>query len=216
MKSLRQQYRQFLTDNFNKLAIRQPLFYNWGFGLRFNLQVGRTGTDDYFAEVIRRASTLFEAAFSGSNQVFFVLMDYKYRRRKIKISSYALKQIKYLDKSEVSFLKVKRLYEPDNKFDIRNIALVKATVDRINYKNIFSAIGHIDFPPRQPRLDNNGIFSRKEIYFINIDKKLIFNMYDDRGLDIIAVNKEILRPIYAKYNDWLLDYDRENIDKQFV
>ena len=40
-------------------------------------------------------------------------------------------------------------------------------------------------------------------------------MYDDRGLDIISADKEILGPIYKKQKDWILDYDREQIDKQF-
>ena len=32
---------------------------------------------------------------------------------------------------------------------------------------------------------------------------------------IISADKEILRPIYKKHNDWILDYDREQIEKQF-
>lgn len=39
-------------------------------------------------------------------------------------------------------------------------------------------------------------------------------MYDDRGLDIISTDQETLRLIYKKHNDWILDYDREQIDKQ--
>ena len=88
-------------------------------------------------------------------------------------------------------------------------------IDSIKYKNILTAIGHTDFPSRQPRLDQNGFLTGKEIYFVNIDKKLVFHMYDDRGLDIISAKKETLRPIYKKHNDWILDYDREQIDKHF-
>ena len=40
-------------------------------------------------------------------------------------------------------------------------------------------------------------------------------MYDDRGLDIVSADNETLRPIYNKHNDWILDYDREQIDRQF-
>ena len=39
-------------------------------------------------------------------------------------------------------------------------------------------------------------------------------MYDDRGLDIIRLQRN-LRPIDNKHNDWILDYDREQIDRQF-
>lgn len=136
-------------------------------------------------------------------------------RRKIRFSNFTFKQIDNLQKTEISYSKEYRLYEPDDKFDIRNIAIIELTSDRIQYKNILRAIGHTDFSSRQPRLDSNWFFTSKEVYFINIDKKLIFHMYDDRGLDIISADKEILQPIYKKHNEWILDYDREQIDKQF-
>jgi len=232
----KQEYRKFLNDNFKGLRLRKPLFYSWDFGLRFDLQtgetsnssrqildgdgnviphVGDTDTDEYFQEVTRRASTIFQTAFDNSDKVFLVLIDYKYKRRKIRFSNFTFKQIDNLQKTEISYSKEFRLYEPEDKFDIRNIAMIKLTADRINFKNILTAIGHTDFPPRQPRLDQNGFLTGKEIYFVNIDKKLIFHMYDDRGLDIISADKETLRPINKKHNDWILDYDREQIDKQF-
>jgi predicted Ser/Thr protein kinase len=40
-------------------------------------------------------------------------------------------------------------------------------------------------------------------------------MYDDRGLDIVGINKKTLEPYYKKYNTWLLDYDRGKMDKIF-
>lgn len=215
MQTTKQEYRKFLNDNFKGLRLRKPLFYSWDFGIRFDLQMGETDTDEYFEEVARRASTIFQTAFDNSDQVFLVLIDYKYKRRKIRFSNFTFKQIDNLSKSEVSFSKEHRLYEPEDKFDIRNIAIIKLTPDRINHKNILTAIGHTDFGARQPRLEQNSFYTAKEVYFINRDKKLIFHMYDDRGLDIIAADKEILRPIYKKHNDWILDYDRKKIDKQF-
>ena len=210
MPTLKQEYIQFLTDNFKGLKIRVPLFYNWNNGLRFNLQVGHTDTDEYFIEVTKRATTLFQEAFSPIDNVIFILLDFKWKRRKIRISNYCFRQIKDLKKSEISYSKVNRLYEPTDKKDIRNIAVIKLKADRINITNILTAIGHMDFPPRQPRLK---FLSDEQIFIINIDKRLIFNMYDDRGLDIIAKDKETLRPLYRKFNDWILDCDREKINR---
>lgn len=231
----KQEYRQFLNDNFKGLRLRKPLLYSWDFGLRFDLQTRETyinsrrqildgegniiphacDTNEYFQEVTKRASTIFQTVFDNSDKVFLVYMDYKHRRRKIKFSNFTFKQVDNLKNTEVSFSKEKRLYEPDDKFDIRNIAIIKLTTDRINHKNILTAIGHTDFPPKQSRIDNNWFFTSKEIYFVNIDKKLIFHMYDDRGLDLISADKETLRPIYKKHNEWILDYERKRIDKQF-
>lgn len=213
--TIKQEYREFLKDNFKGIRLRKPLFYCWDLGLRFDLQVGETGTDEYFQEVTRRASSIFQTAFDNSDKVYLVFMDYKYKRRKIRFSNFTFKQIDNLQKTEICYSKELRLYEPDDKFDIRNIVIIKLTADRINHKEILSAVGHSDFPPRQPRLDKNGVFTAKEIYFVNIDKKLILHMYDDRGLDLISADKETLKPIYKKHNDLLLGYDRERIDKQF-
>lgn len=215
LQKTKQEYRQFLNDNFKKLRLRKPMFYSWNVGLRFDLQVGETNTDEYFKEVTKRATTIFETAFDKSDKVFLIFMDFKYRRKKIRFSNFMFQQIENLKKTEVSYSKEKRLYESEDKFDVRNIAIIKTTRQEMNYANILNAIGHTDFGSRQPRLDQKSFFTAKEVYFVNIDKKLIFHMYDDRGLDIIATDKETIRQIYIKHNDWILDYDREKIDKQF-
>jgi hypothetical protein len=51
------------------------------------------------------------------------------------------------------------------------------------------------------------------VYFLNRATAIIVHMYDDRGLDIIAANREPLMPIYRAFNDWILDSDRERIAK---
>ncbi|MBU3146330.1 DUF3885 domain-containing protein [Clostridium sp. CF012] len=38
---------------------------------------------------------------------------------------------------------------------------------------------------------------------------------DDRGLDIVAHDKNTLMPLYQELNAWILDYDREQIDERF-
>jgi len=41
-------------------------------------------------------------------------------------------------------------------------------------------------------------------YYIDLDSKLIINIYDDRGLVIYSPNKELLMKIKNKFRDWLL------------
>jgi len=214
MENIKQAYRQFLQDNFAGLKLRKPLFYIWNCGLRFDLQDEYISTDNdkYFVEVIRRATSIFETVFEPSEKLFIVFKDYRNRREKIRYANYVFKQIDKLENNEIYYTREKFVYSANDEY---NIGLVCLIANRINYKNILTAIGNTDFEKRQPRLDKRGVFTCKEIYFVNIDKRLIFHMYDDRGLDIIASDKEILRPIYEKYNDWILDYDREQIDKQF-
>lgn len=209
-------YKQFLNDNFKGLRIRTSLFFNWDNGLRFDLQEGEVDTDKYFEDVFKRSTTLFQAAFDSNDSVFLVMMDYKYKRTKIRSGNFCFRQIRDLSGHEIAYLKVHKLYDPNDSLDVRNIAVIKSDIERIDYKNILKAIGYADFPQRKPRLDKNGVFTSKEIFFLNIERKLIFHMYDDRGLDIIANDVEQLRPIYNEYNNWLLDVNREKIDSLFT
>jgi hypothetical protein len=53
------------------------------------------------------------------------------------------------------------------------------------------------------------------LYFINIKKETIFSIYDNRGCDLVATNKESIEAIYNDFNDWILDYDRSHINQLF-
>lgn len=53
------------------------------------------------------------------------------------------------------------------------------------------------------------------IYFLNIERKTIFHIYDDRGCDLLAISPESIRDLYFTYNDWILDYDKDKIHQVF-
>ena len=204
------EYRFFLENNFKNLKIRTPLFYLWDVGIRFNLQTEKVSNDNYFHEVNFRASSIFHDAFEITDSIFLIFIDYKHKRSKIRLSNYIFKQIKNLEKSNLCFTKENQYFS-----GISNICIIKTTKEDVFFQNIFKAIANSDFENREPRLDKS-CFSSKEVYFVNLSKKMIFSMYDDRGFDIIASDKESLRSLYEKYNDWILDYDREKIDNVFL
>jgi len=183
------------------------LFYNWPTGLRFNLQTTSPDKEEYFDEVIKRTTTLFAKTFDLTDNLFIVFIQFKWKRRKIRFRNYFFKQIKGLNKREIDYKRITRLYEKNDIDDIWNVATIKATTDRLNYNETFRAIANTDFS-RDPCIQG-------QVYLINMDKKLIFNMYDDRGLDIISADKEVLRPRYTAFDNWLLDYDRDEMKKRF-
>ncbi|GAA4300691.1 hypothetical protein GCM10023183_11110 [Nibribacter koreensis] len=114
------------------------------------------------------------------------------------------------------YLKVSRLYDAKDKSEFWNVAVIKLRVDRINYHQILKAISVVDFPPRQPRIDNRGFLSNKQVFFLNINLRIIYHMYDDRGLDIVASNKETLLPLYKDFNNWILESNRTQIDNNLM
>ena len=54
------------------------------------------------------------------------------------------------------------------------------------------------------------------VYFANTEDVYLYHVYDDRGADLVAESKETLRPIYHNFNQWILDYDRKQIDTLFA
>ncbi|GAB2942053.1 hypothetical protein GCM10027048_03160 [Hymenobacter coalescens] len=200
-----------MADNFPTLELRAPLFYNWPKALRFDLQASSPGEKGYFQEVQRQATALLEAAFAPTDTVFLVLMDRRYRRRKIRFTGFSFRQIQGLRRSEVGYARLQQRYERDE-WDKWNLAVIQLTLNRLLYRNVLQAIANTDFQPRQPRLDGRGVLSNQEVYLLNVDRKLIFHMYDDRGLDLLATDLEVFRPVYEQFNGWLLDYDRSRME----
>lgn len=57
------------------------------------------------------------------------------------------------------------------------------------------------------------ILIKSDFVFLNEPKSIILTIYDDRGCDIWSDNLTIQKEFYHKYNSWILDYDRETINK---
>ena len=86
--------------------------------------------------------------------------------------------------------------------------------NEFKYLHLLKAISYEDFVHPSTILKSNPE-SGYDIYFINLTKKVIYHLYDDRGCDILAAEKETIRFLYDEYNDWILDYDRKEIDSLF-
>ena len=203
-----QEYRNLLSTQFSGLKLSVPLFYKWDIGLRFDLQTDSESTvqpdmTEYFEFAHNRSINIFQELFDAEDDVFLVLHQYKWhKRKKIRKGNYVLKQISNISHSDVSFKTRRNLYDPEDHEDIWNEAIVKTKAKHIDHNNLLLAVTHTDFPSRKPH-------TSLRIYVVNSTKTLIFHQYDDRGLDVIASKTESLRPIYNKYSKWLLEYDRK-------
>lgn len=83
-------------------------------------------------------------------------------------------------------------------------------------------LSRIDFSPdlllkEIIKADIGGISALvSSVYFANKEEVFLFHIYDDRGADLVAEDKKTLYPIYQKWNQWILDYDRKRIDSLFL
>lgn len=207
--------------NLNEIELEKPLFYNNPIGLRFEIgpaeidvwadRERRKLNDKYFSIALERAANLFNAAFLSSDELSIAYQIFSDGRRRIKKGSYLLRQINTEKIGKISFTDHKELYSEDLIYKRecwRRVTVSGLKARDVEIKNILLALINMDFGSRQPSV-------KGECYFINHTKGLVLNLYDDRGMDIVALNKETLRPLYETYNSWLLNYDIEQMNHAF-
>nr|WP_185960934.1 DUF3885 domain-containing protein [Aliiroseovarius halocynthiae] len=55
-----------------------------------------------------------------------------------------------------------------------------------------------------------------DLYFVDTNQGFYLHPYDDRGMDLVSVNRALSQSIFNQFNDWLLDYDREKMNAVFA
>jgi hypothetical protein len=209
------QWHIYLNEKFPGLELRMPLFYNWPFGIRFELgDPEEENLSAYMDRVYFRAISLFKALHAGGDDLLLVANVHHHdqqnvlKRRKLGIFSKYVKSRKVLhklrhqvipyvyadDEEDLAGLETHRYELPCKVSDLETARLLKAICNRdVGLKPV--------------------VFY--DMFFINLVSDTIFQIYDDRGCDVIASSRETLRSLYEKYNPWILDYDRADIDRLF-
>lgn len=207
----------FMKQHFNDLNLNPPLFYNWPIGIRF--EIALPGRDkhtnpDNLLQIKERSTKIFEDVFNPEDDLFFVT-DITCEKQDSFLQKKPSNIYKKYVRNKSILRKLQHKIIPDSVEEdmvIHRFVLPCKTKD-IRYMPLFVAIGHEDF--YQPATILKGHWGKYEIYLVNRTKKIIYHLYDDRGLDVIAANLEDLPMLYEKKNDWILDYDRETIDRTF-
>jgi len=207
----------YMNENFPSLILKPPLFYNWAIGIRFELGVdwdSEYNYEDnlYIQEVYKRAVTLFESLHLQGEEILIVvdvndIGDGKSYKHKGRIFSPFIhnKSILYkLKHTEMPYIFPDD--DEDGKYKTHRFTL-ECKISDLKYISLLKAICNQDLGI-QP-----SIFHR--IYFLNIKRKTIFHVYDDRGCDLLATSTESIRDFYHAFNDWILDYDKNEIDNLF-
>ncbi|RHW43606.1 DUF3885 domain-containing protein [Neobacillus notoginsengisoli] len=206
-----------MSENFPNLILRPPLFYNWHIGIRFQLGIEWTRDYDYESNpylngVYKRAVSLFKSLHSQDEEIFIVVdvndfgdgKPYKNRRRIISPYVYRRTVLYKMKHTEMPYIFPED--DEDGKYKTHRFTL-ECKVSEIKYIPLLKAICNQDLGI-QP-----SVFHR--IYLINIKRGTIFHVYDGRGCDLLAASPKSISDIYKIYNDWILDYDRAEIDKVF-
>jgi len=211
---LRENLDEFLLQYFEGIYLKKPLFYNSSIAIRFEMGGGVDTPEKRVKQVKQRAIKLFNALHKPSDEIYFVLFIDKWDNESIsdienivsKVFSNYISKIDFRNViKQVQEFRYKDLDDIDDIVTIRYCADVK--YQQLKLEELVEAIANRTLG-LEPTVDG-------DIYLLNKTSKTIFHLYDDRGLDILAENKEILKSIYEKYNDWILGFDRERIEEIF-
>lgn len=189
---------EFITKYFPDLQLRIPLYYNWGLGIRFELNTKTEfGADrQLLHQIYSRAITIFEDCFVSSNGIWFLVR----REDDLKITRRGRFFAKYLHSETLAELRYIKINDS-------HYYGLKCKYNNIRYKKLLQDLANFEMGIKPA--------TNEECFFINIDQKIIFNMYDDRGVDVIGPSIQSIRELYLRHDAWILDYDREKIDCLF-
>ncbi len=209
--------REYMLETFPNLELRPPLFYNGDIGIRFKLGVNYDCTNiyencPYLEGVYNRAITLFQSLHSKTDDMYIVVdvndfADGETFKHKLNIFSKYVKEKSDLFKLQKNTIPYVFPEDDEDGLYKTHRFTLKCKVSDLKYIPMLKAICNQDMGIK-PRIFHM-------VYFINVNKNTIFHIYDDRGCDVLATSPNTIRDMYHTYNDWILDYDRNKIDKVF-
>jgi hypothetical protein len=212
---MKETIKEFINNSYPESGIDS---ISGKFYMRFELGGNLiNGTRKRVEHAVRRATEIYNQTI-GEGQVLIVIEEYenelfdpKNKNKKYLFSIINETQFKRI---QGPFEQTYEEYNGENKLENVledrlecDLVIGVSYIDKKKAKQIIEGIANLEmgFEPCIPQV----------LYFFSMNKKTGFRIYDDRGCDIWANDKEQLRPIYQKLNDWILDYDRPEIDKIF-
>jgi hypothetical protein len=200
-------YEQMQYDIFEYIQKNFPDFCS-DINIRFELgEPFSNGSDERINQVNMRVTTLFEEIFEKDDLIYLYIEDWE-EDIDVMFGNTTPNHLYEL----INYHKIYEtiLYKHDEDEDDKGntiqverpykVKILSSPLSSIPYKEILYGIANYE-QGREPSIG-------QQVYFINTNKNIIFNMYDDRGCIILAKNKESLKHLYDNYNEWLVDYWR--------
>ncbi|MXI48371.1 DUF3885 domain-containing protein [Pseudomonas moraviensis] len=201
--------RAEIENAFGPQAFARPLFYSWPGGLRFELsETG--GMIEQFLTAMRKSITICGDIFQGDASFVACLRIHSGRNRFAHRST--LRALKSAGIDTPSALCIwseeidneEWLTEEEPEYWV-NVAF-EASVASIQAL-LWCALAK-DFGAIQPR-------ANCAVYLFNLPKRVMVFPYDDRGMDVVGANTELLLQLYQRHQVWLLDHDRVAMEATF-
>lgn len=210
--SFKDEFESFYKSNLGDISLPYPLFYKFPAGIRFEMGDENEDDDDrYIKGAKSRALSIFNELFDKDDEIYLVVDSCEkysdlYWSRPFNNISLVRKFISKID-DEYCYEKLVATYEDDEEEYPYDRYIIKTSRKSIDADKLILEIVESDLKGKSSLVNN--------VFLVNKNSGILYFLYDDRGLDIAANDKQKLKDIYIKFNDWILDYHRERIYKMF-
>lgn len=225
MIDLSNKLNQFMEQYFDNLVLVPSLFYSWKYGLRFEISNPKLAFQEKtnLKQVYKRSTDIFNKVFDKNDEILLVTNVYCekgdtfLRKKPLNVYRKYVKNKQSLNKLRHNVVPSIVWNDEDSEEyqdEVIHRFIFPCKKNEIRYTQLLLAISYEDFGHQSCILKGfprNGY----DIFFVNISKKIIYHLYDDRGCDVITSDKEYIRFLYEENNKWILDYDRKEIDNTF-
>ena len=192
-------------------------FSNFNRELHIRFELGepfRNGSNRRIKQVNKRVISIFEETFNQDDFIYVYIKDWENEIDPMFGNTTPKYIYELINRKTIEEEKLFELDEDEdnegNKIEIKNEYKVSVLADEVAslpYKEILEGISHYE-QGREPSIGQS-------VYFISKEKEILFHMYDDRGCIIHSKDKEKLRDLYVKFNEWIVNYYREYFDSVF-
>lgn len=180
-------------------------------GLKFHLRFKlgdpfENGTKERVNQATKRATELFENQINGNSKIYIIIYDFieeMFAQTPNHIYSLLKSESIKAEQSEEDLV--------TRYFDIERVkgklSIYRTERDKIKYSKIFNGIANTEmgFSPTIHQL----------VYFFQPKSKKWFWMYDDRGCLMFSNRTDDLKENLVKFDNWIVENQRNEMEKQF-
>jgi hypothetical protein len=186
---------RFLDENFPGLVLAPPLFHSWPIGLRFELGASLEG-DRRIEQAVARAVAVYEGLFASSDEAMIVGSLWP---------PFPADAARIFDlipgDAGVSFEPggLDASFEDDTELPLVQ-AYIQVQARDLDYRTLvrWAVNSELGAEPALPW----------QVFILNLSRQLIYYLYDDRGLGVVAAARDNLIQAHRQFHDWLLEHDR--------
>jgi len=206
MENLKTEFDTLYKKHFGDRELLFKVFYKFPVGIRFEIGVGDINGKKYMNKCLSRILPIFFEMFHKEDTIFVIVNSYEDDPRDL-AGNTAKDVRKIIKRRQVSCKFAFKSSDPEWEDFCCVRHIFKTSVENLNAIKLFAEI------------IRSAIYRHTHIggcvYLFNPRNGVIMWPYSDEGLDVIASEKATLEHLYSKFNAWILDYDREQINKTF-